>query len=128
MAMETSPYIQKIKDVRKLKHLSQQDMADRLGFNDVKEYGRIETGDKRLTLELLESIAHVFDMTVISLLSFDEKMVFHQCTQDHSMFGNGNSFHEANATLVAELKDRIKSQQEEIGFLREQLKLATLKG
>jgi len=97
----------------------------------VKEYGRIENGGKRLTPDLLEGIAGVFEMGVISLLSFDEKMVFNQCSQDHSQFGNGNQYHEANAALVVELKDRIKHLEDEIlhlrkneEFLQEQLNAA----
>ncbi len=39
-------YTRKIKAVRKLKGLPQQDMADRLGFHDVREYGRLENGEK----------------------------------------------------------------------------------
>lgn len=119
--METRIYIDKIKALRKLKHLIQQDMADRLGFNDAKDYSRIETGERRLTLELLESIAQVLEMTVVGLLSFDEKMVFNQCQQDHSVFGNGNHYHEANAAMVTELKDRIKFLEGTVVFLQEQL-------
>lgn len=35
--METIEYVEKIKAVRKLKHLTQKDMAEKLGYNDVKE-------------------------------------------------------------------------------------------
>jgi transcriptional regulator with XRE-family HTH domain len=119
--MDSSPYIEKIKSVRRLKRLTQQDMADRLGFNDVKEYGRVETGEKRLTLDLLEAIAEVFELSVTGLLGFDEKMIFDHCTQDHSMFGNSNQYHEANAALFAEMKERIKHLEEEVTFLRRQL-------
>jgi transcriptional regulator with XRE-family HTH domain len=117
--METSIYTEKIKALRKLKHLTQQDMADRLGFNDVKEYGRIETGERRITLELLEEIARVFEMTVIGLLSFDEKMVFNHCQQANT-FGPGNAYYEGNTALVAELKERIKHLESEVEFLRKQ--------
>jgi transcriptional regulator with XRE-family HTH domain len=103
------------------KHLTQKDMAEKLGYNDVKEYSRIETCEKRLTLELLESIAHVFEMSVISLLSFDEKMVFNHCTQDHSLFGNGNHFHEGSVALIAELKAHLDDLKAENVFLREEL-------
>jgi transcriptional regulator with XRE-family HTH domain len=119
--MDTQVYLQKIKDVRKLKHLTQQDMAERLGFGDVKEYGRIETGEKKLTLELLDSIAFQLGMSVPGLLSFDEKMVFNHCTQDHSLFGNGNTYQQADTALLAELKERIKHLEGEVEFLRGQL-------
>ena len=105
--MESNENIEKIKAVRKLKHLTQKDMSEKLGYNDVKEYSRIETCEKRLTSDLMGSIAEMFEMSVIALLSFDEKMVFNHCTQDHSLFGNGNHFHEGNVALIAELKARV---------------------
>jgi len=119
--MDTNVYTEKIRAVRKLRRLTQQDMADRLGYNDVKEYGRIETGEKRLTLELLESIAQVFEMSVISLLSFDEKAAFNHCTGAMSVNGN-NTYHEGSEALVAELKAHINDLKAENEFLREELR------
>ena len=55
--MESNENIEKIKAVRKLKHLTQKDMAERLACNHVKEYSRIETCEERLTLDLMGSIA-----------------------------------------------------------------------
>lgn len=120
MPMETNPYIEKIKDVRKRKHLTQQEMAERMGFKDAKEYSRIETGERRLTLELLETVAHVFELTVIELLSYDEKASFNHCTGAMSVHGD-NTYHEANAALVAELKEHIQELREEVLYLRQKL-------
>ena len=120
IAMDTQEVIEKIKYVRKHKGLTQQKMAELLGYNDAKDYSRIETGERRLTLELLDAIAQVFSMTMIGLLSFDEKASFNQCTGAMSVHGD-NTYHEANAALVVELKERIKAQQEEIAFLRGQV-------
>ena len=105
--MESNENIEKIKAVRKLKHLTQKDMAERLACNHVKEYSRIETCEERLTSNLMGSIAEMFEMSVIALLSFDEKMVFNHCTQDHSLFGNGDHSHEGNIALIAELKAHV---------------------
>jgi transcriptional regulator with XRE-family HTH domain len=125
--MDSTIYTDKIKAVRKLKRLTQQDMADRLGYNDVKEYGRVETGEKRLTLELLEAIAQVFEMTVIGLLSFDEKAAINHCTGAMSVYGD-NTYHEGNAALVAELKAQNEHLKGEVAFLREELKAARARG
>ena len=126
--MKESPYLEKIRTVRKLKRFDQDYMAKKLGFSDQTVYSKYETGKTPMTLQVLEGIAHVFDMSVPELLSFDEKMVFNQCTQVHSIFGNGNHYHEANAKLVEELNARISEQaghvkhlEEEVAFLRGQL-------
>lgn len=117
----TKPYRNKIKAVRHLLHLTQQDMADRLGYHDVKEYGRIETGEKRLELKLLESIAEVFGMNVMNLLGFNE-----QAALDN---GNGtvdddNRRQEGVEKELAMAHERIKHLVGEVEFLRAQLKEA----
>ena len=55
--MESNEYVENIKAARKLKHLTQKDMAERPACNHVKEYSRIETCEERLTLDLMGSIA-----------------------------------------------------------------------
>ena len=111
--MENKEVIEKIKYVRKHKGLTQLEMAVRKGYNDAKDYSRIETGEKRLTLELLDAIARIFEMTVVGLLSFNEKGSFNQCTGAMSVNGD-NNYHEANQALVEELRERIKHQEAEI--------------
>ena len=129
--MEQNPYGEKIRKIRGLRGYSQEYMAEQLGLGSAKTYGRYETGESKLDVPHLEAIAKVFDMQLNELLSFDEKMFFNQCSQDHSQFGNGNQYHGINAALVVELKDRIKHLEEEIlhlrkneEFLQEQLNAA----
>lgn len=107
-------YTRKIKALRKLKHLTQQDMADRLGFHDVREYGRLENGEKRKTVDLLEQVAQIFDMTLVELLGFDEDAVLHGNGKEESGTLDGTE-------LVRALRARIRHLEGEVEFLRKQL-------
>ncbi|HMN04192.1 MAG TPA: helix-turn-helix transcriptional regulator [Flavobacteriales bacterium] len=106
-------YTKKIKAVRRLKQLTQQDMADRLGFHDVREYGRLENGEKRLTVDLMDDVARIYGMSLIELLGFDEDAVLHGKA--------GESGTLDHAELVRELRARIRHLEGEVEFLRKQL-------
>ena len=49
----------KIKELRKLKGLTQQNMAERLGYKSKSGYCQLEKGEVKLTLEKIEIIAEV---------------------------------------------------------------------
>lgn len=100
--------------MRKLEQLTQQDMADRLGFHDVREYGRLENGEKRLTVVLLEQMAQIFEMTLIELLGFDEDAALHR----RGWEGSGTR---GDTELVHALRARIRHLEDEVEFLRKQL-------
>lgn len=125
MGTKNELYRNKIKALRHLHHLTQQKMADQMGYNDVKEYGRIETGEKRLDLELLESIAEVFGMSVVELLGFDEKAALG--LRD----GTANGANWQRMVIESGLDNahaRIEHLNGEVEFLREQLKEALKRG
>jgi len=88
-----------------------------------KAYGRYETGETTLDMPHLESIAKVFEMSVIEVLSFDEKMVFNNCTQNH-VLGSHNTYNEGNVKEREQLLLRIAELEEDRAFLREQLRAA----
>ena len=56
--------LQKIKQQRKQKKLSQSDMARVLGFNTVYPYHRKESGNQPFTAEELHKIASFFDLNI----------------------------------------------------------------
>lgn len=61
----------KLKAIRESKKLSQQQMADKLHIV-VSGYGKIERGLIQITIERLEQIATIFEMTVADILSYKE--------------------------------------------------------
>jgi transcriptional regulator with XRE-family HTH domain len=63
---------EKIRFLRQLNKLSQQDMADKLGMC-LNGYAKIEHGGTNIQLERLEQIAKIFDVDLLELLSLGEK-------------------------------------------------------
>lgn len=120
MGEKNKPYRDKLKAVRHWFGLTQQEVADRLGFHDVKEYGRLETGEKRLTLELLDEIAGVFDMSLLELLSINERTLPGQ-GGDHARVDGSTAPHKDIGRAIALANERIKHLEGEVEFLRKLL-------
>jgi len=57
----------RIRDLRRGQRITQQQMAERIGISDI-HYGRIERGDRAVSLELLERIAETLDVQATELL------------------------------------------------------------
>ena len=62
----------KVRVLRELNQLSQEEMANKLGMS-TNGYAKIERGQRRLDLPKLEQIAEVFGMDLVDLLEFDDK-------------------------------------------------------
>jgi len=58
----------KIRERRKALGLTQERIAEYIGVSDI-HYGRIERGDRAVSLELLERIAETLDVQVTELLT-----------------------------------------------------------
>lgn len=65
----TKHVLDSIKAIRKLKGISQSQMAEKLGIV-VSGYGKIENGKIQLTLERLERIAEILEVSVETLMKF----------------------------------------------------------
>jgi transcriptional regulator with XRE-family HTH domain len=62
---------EKIKVMRQYKRLTQETMAELLGYS-VHGYAKLERGEVSLTIDKLERIADVFDISLQDLLGFNE--------------------------------------------------------
>lgn len=58
-----------LKKLRKEKHLTQQNLANKLGIS-VKAYSKIEAGETSLDIERLRGLATVFELNMPELLSY----------------------------------------------------------
>lgn len=56
--------VQKIKDLRKTKKLTQEDMAKILGYTSAKGYHDIESGRIKLKIEHLQKISNEFHIPI----------------------------------------------------------------
>lgn len=62
---------EKIRLLREVHQLSQEDMADKLGMS-VSGYAKIERGETRSNMTRLEQISRVLNMDIFELLSYGE--------------------------------------------------------
>lgn len=62
---------EKIRCIRQIRNYSQEYMASRLKI-DCSSYSRIERGACQITIERLESIAKIFNMSTLELLAYGE--------------------------------------------------------
>lgn len=83
---------EKIRAVRDLKNLSQENVAAMLGLSALA-YGEIERGNTDIKMSRLEQIAEKLGVTVPKLMGFDDTVsnFFEQCSQTNVVTGqNGN--------------------------------------
>lgn len=57
-------------NLRKEKHLSQEQMAERLGMSK-NGYAKLECGESKINIEHLQNIAQVFDIDIVELFKKD---------------------------------------------------------
>jgi transcriptional regulator with XRE-family HTH domain len=67
---------EKVRRLREIKGMKQESVAQELGMT-TNGYGKIERGESSITLERLEQIARVLEMSPLDILRFDEKTVYH---------------------------------------------------
>lgn len=90
---------EKIRGIRTLKGLSQENLAMMLGLS-LPAYADIERGKKDVTMKRLEQIAEKLGVSLSDILSFGDKVsnFFNQCNGSHINAGNtptqSNNYHD----------------------------------
>ncbi len=122
-----------IKKHRELKGLRQQDLADKLCIG-LRSYQSLENGETKLDLERLEQIAKILETGIEELLR-PEGIIINQEIKDTAT-GNSNNgvvYHygieetmlnrllATKDTEIQVLKDAIRSQTDEIKYIRGKL-------
>ena len=106
---------EKIRKIRNLKGLSQENMAGMLNLSLVS-YGNIERCKTKLTPSRLQEIARILDVTVEDIEAFDERIAF--------IFKNtGNAFAGYNQTNNNYADNQIQTELEKMRSQIEILKL-----
>ncbi|MBS1547074.1 MAG: helix-turn-helix transcriptional regulator [Bacteroidetes bacterium] len=95
---------QKIRSERMRLGYSQEYMASRLGMSGQRQYARHESGNAKLTIDLLEAMLNVLELPVSMLLEGLDK-------QEPGRFGE----------VGAVLRDRIRHLENEVEYLRGKL-------
>ena len=107
----------KIKKIRELKGYSQDYIASQVEISQ-RAYSKIENGETRLRWDHLSAISKTLEMDPMELISFDDSLVFHHCSQSGKFGDIHNNFPKE---LKEQYENRIAHLEEEIAFLRKQL-------
>jgi transcriptional regulator with XRE-family HTH domain len=109
-----------IKKIRELKNLSQEFMASRLNLSQ-GAYSNIENDKTELNQDRIKEIATILEVDPFLLYSFDEKVLFNNCTQSayyiHSIQNTGEHERQAYTDMIEELKKQLeylRSQNESL--------------
>lgn len=118
--------IEKIKEERKKKGFSHENMAHELNISQAA-YSKIEKSETKLTLERLFEIAGILEVPVIELLDKNSKITYQQQefydnSVGHQEFQNLYQESKELLDIITKTKDEIiDKQQQEIEFLRKML-------
>lgn len=111
----------KIRKIREIKGYSQEYIASKMSIKQ-NSYSKLERGETNLSIDRLMEICSVLEIELSTLMNFDEKMVFNNCTQNGN-FGENNTFVFNAVEKIQELYERIiKAKNEEIETLNKLLK------
>lgn len=107
---------EKIRQIRELKGLSQEYVASELGVSQ-KAYSKMETSQTKIDWEKITSVAKIFSIDPLDIVSFDDNLVFNNCSQS----GKSHTFNNMPKEIIDMYEKRIEELKEEVIFLRSQL-------
>lgn len=114
--MIIKPHI-KIKQIRELKNLTQDFVAQQLGLS-VRAYSKIETGETQLTIFRLNEISKILGVDPIEVLGFKGDKIFINNSTENDRLNNINF----PKVLMNQYEETIKSLKEQIDLLKTILK------
>jgi transcriptional regulator with XRE-family HTH domain len=113
---------EKIRKVRTIKGYSQEYVSDRLNISQ-PAYSDIEKNKNKVTYETIEELAKIFEIELMDLINFDERLVFNNTFNENSK-GFFNVEKVINDSFENErnlFSQQIKTLKDEIIFLRRKL-------
>jgi transcriptional regulator with XRE-family HTH domain len=120
---------EKIKFIRSLKSLTQEQVAYKLGIT-THAYAKIERGETDVNFSRLQQIAEVMEIDLPQLLSFDEKNIFNlyeskyhsqQIVQVNSSMEQAENKHELEKAnlIIEQLKKEVEYLTKEVSYLKD---------
>jgi transcriptional regulator with XRE-family HTH domain len=104
----------KIRKVRELKGFTQDFMAGKLEMSQ-RAYSKIENNDIKLDWGRIEDISKILNIEPTDLVSFNDSLVFNNCTQSGNFQVFNNNFPDE---LKKSYEDRVNHLEKEVLFLR----------
>lgn len=93
-------------------------MAEKLSLS-IRAYSKIESGETNLTIDRLNKISQILEMSPIEVLGFDDKKVFNHCKQEGDKGINHNFL---SKDIITQYEKQVSHLEREIIFLRSMLK------
>lgn len=106
---------EKIRNIRELKNLTQEYMAEKLGITQAG-YSKIESGATKLSYSKIESISKILDVKVEELLAFDSQKYFNS-------FNNVKGSNNGSVTIKVEDSDIKNLYEDKITLLEKLLSI-----
>ena len=94
---------EKIKFMRQVKELSQEQMAEKLGLS-LNGYAKIERGETNPPMPRIKQIADVFEMDFMELLNFGEKNVIFLTANENNNISHISNGSNSSIDLAHELE------------------------
>jgi transcriptional regulator with XRE-family HTH domain len=108
---------EQIKQIRESRGFSQEYMSKKLGITQ-QAYSVAEKKPEKLTLERLQNIADILNVTIISLLEEGEYYLQHNFNQQGGNAATQMIIHQANNETIQLYERYIAELKNEIQFLR----------
>ena len=121
----TTAVANKIKNLRKAKGYSQEEVAERLSISQ-SAYARIERGESHSWAAHLEKLSEIFEVKPEELLSDDSNNFNNQEQKGGMAFqfvGTINTINSLSEKLIEQYEMRIAELKEEVTSLKEEIKL-----
>lgn len=104
----------KIKQIRELKNLTQEYVAQQLGLS-TRAYSKIETGETQLTINRLNEISAILEVQPMEVLEFNDKKIFNI---NHSTGNNGYNNIIYSEKLIQQYEETIQALKEQIAVMK----------
>lgn len=119
LIMESLKIGDKLRTLRDLHGIKQEDIAQRLGISQ-NTYSKLETGETDLTISRLEEIAKIYNLKPMDLFNFDPKYIIHQM-HNQSVTIHGDIIQSNFEKEIELYKDQITQLKEENKFLKDMI-------
>ncbi|MCC6180265.1 MAG: helix-turn-helix transcriptional regulator [Bacteroidia bacterium] len=97
---------EKIRQIRELKNLSQEYMAQELGLS-TRAYSKIESGETQLTINRLNEISKILAVTPQEILGFDATIIFNNGNNQQGGKYENTIYHQTEVKLLKELYEKL---------------------
>ena len=105
----------KIRKLRELKGYSQEYMSKKMAVSQ-RAYSKLERNETKLDWNKITDISSILEIDPMDLISFDDNLVFNNCTQSGKIKTINNNLDEK---LMSLYEERMEKLEEEVQFLRE---------